>query len=130
MRKTLVIVWKVFIKQLFYYEQKLSNFTILNSELRLRLDNKVEETQYLLKQFFEKNKQNQDYLNDINKNFRNIKKKNKRKLERHRNKLMGKEIDEKSTVKEPVNKNDTSLTSKKIQSKHSSKQNMEGELLS
>lgn len=62
---------------------------MLNSELRLRLDNKMEENHYLLKQFFERNKQNQEMINEINHKYRAIQRKNRRKLEHHKNLVKG-----------------------------------------
>lgn len=41
--KLITIFWKLFIKQIFFLEQKLSHLATQNSELRIRIDNKIEE---------------------------------------------------------------------------------------
>ena len=92
LKVTVISIIKAFIQQMDFLEGNIKNLTMRNSQLMLKNDDLKYEINYLMKTFLEKNKKNQDYLNNAAFDFKKYKKDIKTSMDGSNSKKLSKEV--------------------------------------
>jgi hypothetical protein len=90
-RKFFVIIMKYFLEYINFEEGQISNLIHANSYLEIKVENMKSEFNFLLKNFIDKNQKSQQFLNDLNINFSQLKDSNRSKLYNYRENISKRE---------------------------------------